>query len=58
MQMVEQDRKETWMSYIVTGGSNVFVITERKNVRKKALNMNRGISEYEPLEEARSYSLV
>ena len=36
MQMVEQDRKETWMSYIVTGGSNVFVITERKNVKEIA----------------------
>ena len=29
-----------------------------QNVRKKALNMNRGISEYELLEEARSYSLM
>ena len=29
-----------------------------QNVKKKGLNMNRGISEYELLEEARSYSLM
>ncbi len=33
MDMVDKDRKETWMSYIVTGGSNVFVITEKKNMK-------------------------
>lgn len=36
MDMVDIDRKETWMSYIVTGGSNVFVITEKKNMKEVA----------------------
>ncbi len=36
MDMVDADRKETWMSYIVTGGSNVFIITEKKNLKEIA----------------------
>ena len=36
MDMVDEDRKETWMTYIVTGGSNVFVITEKKNMKDVA----------------------
>ena len=36
MDLVDHDRKDTWMSYIVTGGSNVFVITERKNMNEIA----------------------
>lgn len=36
MEMVDADRKETWMSYIVTGGSNVFIITEKKDMKAVA----------------------
>lgn len=36
MKKVDQDRVEMWMSYIVTGGSNVFVITEKKNMNEIA----------------------
>ncbi len=32
MDMVDDLRKSSWLSYIVTGGSNVFVATERKNL--------------------------
>lgn len=34
MDIVDEKRKSAWLSYIVTGGSNVFVITERKNLRE------------------------
>lgn len=34
MDMVNELRKEDWLSYIVTGGSSVFVAVERKNVRE------------------------
>lgn len=36
MDLVDRDRQESWMSYIVTGGSNVFVITEKKNLKEIA----------------------
>lgn len=34
MDIVDEKRKSAWLSYIVTGGSNVFVIAERKNLRE------------------------
>lgn len=33
MDKIKSKRKEAWMSYIVTGGTNVFVPVERKNIR-------------------------
>lgn len=33
MDMVDERRKSSWLSYIVTGGSNVFVISEKKNTK-------------------------
>ncbi len=32
MDIVDELRKSSWLSYIVTGGSNVFVATEKKNL--------------------------
>lgn len=34
MKLVDELRKSSWLSYIVTGGSNVFVATERKNLKE------------------------
>lgn len=34
MDIVDEMRKSSWLSYIVTGGSNVFVAAERKNLKE------------------------
>lgn len=34
MDLVDEMRKASWLSYIVTGGSNVFVATEKKNLKE------------------------
>lgn len=34
MNLVDEMRKSDWLSYIVTGGSNVFVATERKKLKE------------------------
>lgn len=55
---VDEIRRETWMTYIVTGGSNVFVPVEKKNykmVMEEALKFN---SAPVPLRVAEKASIV